>query len=229
MEVCEYCFERIHRTQIEEHKNLAHRDVIEAENTIEGLTERETKGLLAIAAWIGLETLIAFILFALGVEASIPWILVVAGVFIGIGVIGLAIHFSTPDQVKEARRRARGVLQNRMVRCEVCDSMVTYKDYSGHIKRYHPKKMPYEWYRASILALLVLVGGGGCIALSALAEMEILSIEEFVLLVISWIAGICHILLWMIYEYHVGELKHIKRMRRHWEEHRFESKDDRHG
>jgi len=225
MEVCEYCFERMHRAQIEEHKHLVHRDVIDAEDTVKGLTEREKKGLLAVGVWLGLETLIVFILVALGIETSMPYVLAVAGVFIGIGVIGLAIQLSTPKQVKEARKKAREVILKRKVRCDVCGSMVAFEDYSSHIRRYHPKKMPYEWYRVAILVLLALVAGGGYIAVGLLAEAEILSDNEFVLLIVSWIAGSCLILLWMVYEYHVGELRHIQKMRRHWEEHRYDPKD----
>jgi hypothetical protein len=225
MEVCSYCFERMHRTKIEEHKRLVHGKVMEAEEIVEGLAEHEKNGMLAICVWIGLETLIAVILYALDVMESLPWILITAGIFIGIGVIGVAVHFSTPERIREARKRAREVMLKRMVICSVCASMIPYEEYGGHIRRYHPKKMPYQWYRAALLVLLVLVGGGGYVALSLLSETQWLSDREGVLLVIGWIAGSCLILSWIIYEYHVGELKHIERMRRHWEEHRFDSTD----
>lgn len=225
MEVCEYCFERMHRTQIEEHRSSAHREVMEAESIIEGLVDNERKGLLAICVWIGLEAIVAFMLYALGVDSSLPWILITVGIFAGIGVTGLAVHLSTPIQVREARSRAREVILKRMVKCDVCDRTVPYEDHSNHIRQFHPRKMPYEWYRTAIVALLVLVGGGGYIALELLSETEWLSDEEGLLLVVGWIAGTCLIFLWMFYEYHVGELRHIQRMRRHWDEHKFDSKD----
>ncbi len=154
-------------------------------------------------------------------------VLAIAGVFIGIGVIGLTIHFTIPEQVKEARKMAREVILKRMVRCDICDNFVSFEDYSSHIKQYHPKKVPYEWYRTALFVLLVLVGGGGYIVLSILAEMEALSAKELMLFVISWIAGSCLIFFWVMYEYHVGEPKHLERMRRRWGEHRFDSEDSK--
>lgn len=225
MEVCPYCFERMHRTLIEEHKNLVHRDIMDAESIVKGPTEHEKKGLLAMGVWLGLEVLFVIILYALEVESNLPWVLVVAGAFIGMGMIGLAIQLSTPIQVKEARKKARGIILRRMVRCDVCEKMIPYEDYSGHVRQLHTRKMLYDWYRTTLAVLLLVVGGGGYMAFSLLAEAEMLPDEQGVLLVIGWIGGSCLIFLCMIYEYYVGELRHIQRMRRHWEEHRYDSRD----
>ncbi|MCU0852808.1 MAG: hypothetical protein MUC90_06110 [Thermoplasmata archaeon] len=229
MEPCEYCFERFHHTELEEHKSLYHSEVMRAEETLNALTEREKKGFWTILGFIGLEIVLLLLGLALDIEAEAYYIGLVAAMICAPILIGLIVTLTAPETDRAAKKRARDLLLNRMVKCDICEQMVPLNDYRGHIKRLHPRQVPYEWFRVATLVLLVVIGLGGYVALSIIAEAEILSFEQTAVLVISWIVATCLTVLWMFYLGQVGELKHIKKMRREWEEHRFDpSAEKRH-
>lgn len=222
MEMCEYCFERMHRSQIDEHKSLVHADVMRAEEVLHGMTKRESRAFWAILGWMMLQAVLVFLGYVLGIEESLYYYAIIAGMFAFPVLLGFYVHFTTPVGDKEMKKKAWDTYLNRPVKCDICEKNISFNDYYDHMKKTHPKQVPYEWFRVATMIVLCTIGVGGYIVLSIVAEGELLSFEQTAALAAGWIMALCILCVWIFYLQQVGEPKHIKKMQREWEEHRFD-------
>jgi hypothetical protein len=221
MATCEYCFERMHHSQLERHTNLVHAQVVEAEETLRQMTRREKRFFLVFGFSFLVMAMLVLVGWGLAIDDSRYYLGLVSAPFILIGII-FALQLFLPKENKELRERARQTILNTPVRCDICELMIPRKDYMKHLKSVHPKQVPYEWFRIAIVAFFLTVMVGGYILVSLVAEAGLLSFELTAYLGIGWIVLTCVLGLWIFYLSQVGEPRHISKMRESWQNERFD-------
>ncbi len=219
--MCPYCGERMHYTQFDRHKHLVHASVIEAEEFLAHPTKSEWRAIFRLtAAWFSALVLILLAQFYTGFDA--PWfgwliMVIVAAIIPGL----LLIWILTPKEIKEQRKKAMELLSGQEFKCEICDEKVPISKMMKHYRKYHPKQVPYEYFRIATLVVFIMSFLGGMLALFVLAENKNMR-DLFGVGVAVWITFNALFIAWVFYMSQVGEMKHIKRMREQWESERYD-------